>query len=191
MIIVVFGKENIIINCLYLYMNSVILAGFLYYLSVELSYSNIGLAFYFDDFSINYVLILIIAPVILFIYYKQVKLLKEKQNLNYKVNVVLNNGEEYLLNGFIDSGNKLKDPITRKHVIIVSDKNLLFKEENPIYVPFHGVNKKGLLKCFKVKFIEINNQKFTNYLLGISDSEINLEGVSVILNYKLLEDLNV
>lgn len=188
MIFIVFGKKQILVNMTYLYMNSVILAGFLYYLTLELSYNRSGLFYYFDEFSINYILILFTSPVVLFIYFKQNKLLREKQNLTHTVKVVFKDGEELILSGFIDSGNKLCDPVTGKNVVITSEK---IKKNNPIYVPFSAVNKKGLIKCFSLKYIEINKQRFTNYLLGVSEEEINLSGSNCILSYKLMEDLNV
>ncbi len=190
MIFITFGRRNILTNMVYLYMNSVILAGFLYYLTLEFSYNRVKLISYFNSFSVNYVLILIIAPVILFIYFKQTKFLKEKINLNRKVKIIFKSGEELLLNGFIDSGNKLKDPFSKKYIIIVN-KNIHNFLDNPIYVPFHGVNKKGLIKCFKINCIEIDGKRFKNYLVGVSDKKINLEGSECILNYKLMEDLNV
>ncbi len=188
MLFVAFGFKNvkfIVTNLLYLYMCSVILAGFLYYLDLEVSQNII----YFESSSISYIIILLIAPIILGLYIYQTKKLKQKQNLNYEVKIVFKNNKNLLLNGFIDSGNKLKCPITKKYIIIVNKK--IYHNKNPIYVPFNGVNKTGIMECFSLKHIEINNQKFTNYLLGVSESKINLEGENCILNYKLMEDLNV
>ncbi len=192
MTILSFGYKNIkytTYNLIYLYMTSVILAGFLYYLNIEFSYKSEGLIFYFDTFSINYLLIILIGPLILYLYVYQTKKLKQKQNLSYVVKVVTKDNKNLLLDGYIDSGNKLKDPITNKYIIIVDKK--IYRNKNPIYVPFKGINKSGLLECFTLKYIEINNKKFNNYLLGVSEEKINLEGSNCILNYKLMEDLNV
>ncbi len=183
MLVVAFGYKNVVYtfyNILYLYMSSVVLAGFLYYLTEELgvSYGNV-----------NYVALLVIAPLVLGVYTYSVKKLRCKQNLAYKIKVVFKNNNILLLDGFIDSGNKLRDPVTNKYVIIV-DKNV-YSGKNPIYVPFKGVNKTGILKCFSLDYIEINNQVFKNYLLGVSNESINLDGSNCILNYKLLEEINV
>ena len=51
MLLIAFGYKNIkyfITNTIYLYMCSVILGGFLYFLSIEFSYKQDGLIFYFD-----------------------------------------------------------------------------------------------------------------------------------------------
>lgn len=190
MTLVAFGKKNTLTNTLYLYMNSVILAGALYYLTIEFSYKRDNLVFFKNEFYINYILILLMAPVVMFIYYNHIKLLKEKLNLNHEIIIKIKDRKETIkLSGFIDSGNKLKDPMTKKYIIIIN-KNI-YEGKNPIYVPYHGVNKEGLIKCYTVEYIEINKQKFKNYMLGISDNEINLNGSDCILNYKLMEDLNV
>ncbi len=192
MILIAFSYKDIkyfITNIIYLYMDSIILAGFMYYLNIEFSYKNNGLIFYFDSFNINYLLIILLAPIILVLYIRHIKLLKEKKDLVREVKIVKLDNSVNIVKGFIDSGNKLKDIISNKYVIII-DKNI-FDKELPIYVPYNTVNSKGLIKCYKVKYIEINNQVFKNYLIGISNTKINIDGISCILNYKLLEDLNV
>ena len=40
-----------------------------------------------------------------------------------------------------------------------------------------------------LKYLKINNQIFTNYLIGISNNEFNINGSDVLLNYKLMEDI--
>ena len=173
-------------------MCSVILAGFLYFLDLEFSYEHEGLIFFFSGYSINYILLIIIAPIILGIYVYQIKKLKIKQNLYYQVEVVLKNNQEISFCGFLDTANKLRDPITKKRIIIV-ESNIINKRfiRSPIYVPYKAVNYSGLLKCFSPKYIIINNQIFDNYLIGIYEGKFNIEGVNCILNYKLMEDLNV
>ncbi len=182
MTIITFNYKNMkhtITNLMYLYMTSTILAGFMHYLS----------RYFKNDYMINTLLLFLLSPLILVIYVYQTKKLKSKQILSYKVKVVFKNNKNLLLDGFIDSGNKLKDPVTNKYVIIVDRK--IYNNKNPIYVPFKGVNKTGLIECFSLKYIEINNKKFNNYLLGVSNEIINLDGSNCILNYKLMEDLNV
>ena len=189
MVYISFGKRNIFTNIMYLYMNSIILAGFIYFLNIELSYSRSNLTYYFTGFNINYLVVLIFAPIILFIYFKQMKVLKERINLVYNVEIILLDNSIITLTGFIDSGNRLKDPTTNKYIIIV-DKNI-FISGNYMLVPFNSVNKSGLLKCYKIKCIKINGKEFTNYLVGVSDNDIKVSEESCILNYKLMEDLNV
>lgn len=178
-------------NVFYLYMVSITLGGFLYFLDVQFSYKQEGLFFYFDGLSINYILLMIIAPIILYLYVKEHKKIKATYNLNYEVKIVFRNNKELLCHGYLDSGNRLKDPITKKYIILVERESLkkYIHNKDPIYVPYKALNKSGLVKCFSIKYIDINNQIFSNYLVGEAVNTINLEGIDCLLNNKLMEDL--
>lgn len=194
MIIVSFGYKNLkyfFSNISYLYMCSIILGGFLYFLDVEFSYKREGLIFYFDGLSINYILLIILSPIILLLYIFEHKKIKSTYNYSYKVKIVFKNGQELICNGFLDTGNKLKDPITKKYVILVSKKKLepFINIRSPIYVRFNALNKKGMLECFSINYLKINNQIFKNYLVGIMQDQIYLNGADCLLNNKLMEDL--
>ena len=76
-------------NLGYFYMISVILGGFLYYLNVEFSYSHIGLIFFHHKMNGNALFLIIISPIILYIYNKQSKKFKTMYNLLYDVEIVL------------------------------------------------------------------------------------------------------
>ena len=160
MVLVAFKYKNIkytLNNLLYLYMCSVILGGFLYMLDIEFSYKREGMIFYFDKFSINYILLLIIAPIILGLYIYEHKKFKSTYNFNCKVEIVFCNDTSLICNGFIDSGNKLRDPITKKYVIIVSKKILVnyINIRGPMYVAYKSINKYGLIECFKIKYLKV------------------------------------
>ena len=178
-------------NILYLYMISITLGGFLYYLNNEFSYKNKGLVFYFDGLSPNYILLLIIAPIILFLYYFDHKKMLSTYNLNYEVKIVFKDNKELICEGFIDSGNKLKDPLTHKYIILIEDYLLkdYIHNKNPIYVPYKALNKTGIIPCYQIKYLIINEHKFINYLVGLSHDKFNLEGINCLLNYKLMEDI--
>ena len=192
MVLVAYGYKDIkytFNNLFYLYMCSVILGGFLYLLNNEFSLHQYGLVFVNDGLSINYMVLLILAPLILGAYIYQNKKIKKIYNYIYEVKIVLKDQKEVKCQGFLDSGNKLKDPITNKYIILVEQEKLKEIKANPIYVPYKALNKEGLLECFKINYLEIENQKFTNYLVGISTTKFNIDGVSCLLNNKLLEDL--
>ena len=194
MVLIAFKYKNIkytFTNIVYLYMCSIILGGFLYFLNVEFSYKKVGLIFFHDKFSINYLAFLILAPLILGVYIYQHKKYKSTYNFNIKMQIVFLNGKILSCTGFIDSGNKLKDPISKKYVIIISKKLLssYINIRSPMFVPYKTLNKNGLIKCYKIKYIKINNSIYKNYLVGISDDSFNLNGTDALLNYKLLEDI--
>lgn len=192
MVIVAFKYENLrytFNNLIYFYMISIILGGFLYYLNIEFSYTPVGLFFVRHKLNVNAIFLIIISPIILYLYVHQTKKMKSSYSLSYKVKIVLKNEQEYELNGFLDTGNKLVDPITNKPIILLEEGIINEQVNNFYYIPFHSLNNNNLLKCLRPKYIEIENKKFNNYLVGISDKKFALDGVKCILNNKLLEEL--
>lgn len=164
-------------NLAYFYMISIILGGFIYALKLE---------------AINYSLIILISPIILYIYYKQSITLKNNYQNYYKLTIYFDSNNFVNVTGYLDTGNVLKDPITNKSIILL-DKRLakgLIKNKSPIYVPYSALNYHGLLKCFKPLKITINNQSNNNLLVGIMDNKIGLNGVDCIINTNILEGLH-
>lgn len=194
MCLISFGYKTIkytLYNILYLYMTSIILGGFLYYLKVEFSYSNKGFVFYYEGLALNYIFLLILAPSILYVFIKSIKALREVKNYYYQVKIVFSNNYELKITGFLDSGNKLKDPVTGKSIILINKKIIKGKVpiRSPMYIPFNSLNNHSLLECIKPKLIEINQKEIKNYLIGLSNSSFKLNGIECLLNYKVLEDI--
>lgn len=180
MVIVAFGYKSIkytISNIIYFYMTSIILAGFLYLIKGNSS-----------NFNLNYIVLLIIGPIILFIYYKSNKKLKNTYSDYYKIKIVFDN-IEYNLVSFYDNGNILKDPISRKSIIIVGNSRLekIYNIRSPVYVPVITVKGTHLMKCFKPSYIILNDKKIYNYLIGESSIKFS-DGVECLLNKSLKED---
>lgn len=180
MVIVAFGYKSLkytISNIIYFYMTSIILAGFLYLIKGNSS-----------NFNLNYIALLIIGPIILFIYYKSNKKLKNTYSDYYKIKIVFDN-IEYNLVSFYDNGNNLKDPISRKSIIIVENNRLekIYNIRSPVYVPVITVKGTHLMKCFKPSYIILNDKKIYNYLIGESSIKFS-DGVECLLNKSLKED---
>lgn len=180
MLLVTFGYHNLkyfFNNLIYLYMTSVILAGFLYYLKIEFN-------------NLSYLISLSIAPLILYLYIKEQKNLKKVVNYYRKVIITLKNNRHLELNGFIDSGNKLKDPITGKYIVLINKKRLkgIYNIRSPMYVPINTVQGKSILECIGIKNIIIDDKTYNNYLLGLSDTFNGFDNVDCLLNYHLLEE---
>lgn len=192
MVVITFGYKDLkytLNNLGYFYMISVILGGFLYYLNLEFSYTHIGLIFINKGISVNAVFLILISPVILYIYYKQSKKFKTNYNLIYDITIGLKNKKILKLKGFLDTGNKLFDPITNKPIILIQKGIIEEEKEKIYYVPFHSLGNQNLLKCLKPDYVEIGGKKYKNYLLGISDKKFSMEGVECILNNKMMEEL--
>ncbi len=188
-IIVTFGTKKIISCLSYFYMTSTVLGGFLYFLNLSFSESHQGLIFTYQNYSISFLFLIIISPIILYIYYKQRKKLIFYAKL-MKVSIKLKNGKILNLNGFIDTGNNLIDPITNKKIILISKKLLkgIVKINKPIYVAYESLNNHGLLKCLSLSYLEINGIRRVDYLLGISENNLIKNDVECVLNAKCEED---
>ena len=173
-----------------LYLVSIILGGFLYFLSITFSYKNEGLIFYYDKFSINFIVLLIISPICLYIYIKNIKKYKEEYKDIYEVDLIFKNNKSLKLTAFLDTGNKLVDPYFNKPIVLVyKDVLKKFIPKNIIYVPYNSLNNSGILKCFAIKKLIIKNVgEFKNLLIGISEDDFLINNVSVILNQKIWKE---
>jgi len=116
-------KKYTIQNVSYFYMTSTVLGGFLYFLNLNFSESQVGLIFTYNKISINYIFLVIISPIMLYIYFKQLRETKNYQSY-YEITIHFQNGVSEKLNAFLDTGNKLIDPITKKKIILVNEKKI-------------------------------------------------------------------
>lgn len=177
-------------NLFYLYTSSIILGGFLYFLSMQFSYKNSGLVFYYDGLSINFIVLMVMSPVIIFVYVKQAISLKNNYSNYYNIDIYLKNGRVIPTTAFLDTGNKLEDPY-KKRPIILLNKELLsidYSKDNILLVPYDSLNNHGLLKCVIPEKIFIQGVGFKeNFLVGISNEKIKMDGIDCILNQRLIE----
>lgn len=177
-------------NMIYFYMTGTILGGFLYYLNLEFSYKHEGIVFFHNGLSINMIFLIIISPMILYIYLRSQKKVKSQYNHYYELIVTFKNNSKITLNAFLDTGNKLVDPVTNKAIILVEKEKIQQLDFNRlIYVPYNSLNNHGLLKCIAPKQVEIKGVTSKNYLIGISEEKFHIDGIECILNSKCLEDL--
>ena len=176
MILIAFGFNDIksfIKNILYFYTFSFLLGGTLYYFKIE----NL----------INYKYFLLLIPVIMNSYKKLTYNLKNILSTKYKVTIYLNNGSVLYLNGHMDTGNNLIDPITNKKVIIINKKI----NENYFFVPYRTIDNESLMKCFKPDYVYIDKVgNIDNVLIGLSPKKINIDGVDCLINKDILEGYN-
>ena len=189
MIIITFKYINLkytLVNLLYLYMSSIILGGFLYLLNIEFSYKQVGIIFINNGLSINFIFLIIFSPVILYIYIRQTKNLRYNYSNYYNIEII-NKNKKYKYTAYMDSGNVLVDSLTKKSVILIDKRKLLFNIKEFRLIPYMGVNGSNMIKVVKIDKLLFNNKEYNNVLLGIMDS-ISLDGVDVILNRKLLEE---
>ena len=110
----------------------------------------------------------------------------------YNIDLYLKSGEKIELTGFLDTGNKLTDPYKKRPIILIN-KSLIkdyynYNLNNILLVPYDSLNHQGILKCIVPDKIFIQGIGFKkNFLIGISNEKINIDGIDCILSQKVLE----
>ena len=170
--LIAFGFDDIkefIKNVIYFYMFSFFLGGALYYLKIE---SLVKYQYY-----------LLLIPLIMNILKYFTYNLKNIISLRHKVTIYLKNGKILYLNGYMDTGNTLKDPYSNKNVIIINKEI----NENYFLVPFKTIDNSSFIKCFKPKKVYIDGLGERNdIVVGISNKKF--KGFNCLLNYNLMEE---
>ena len=81
-----------------------------------------------------------------------------------------------------DSGNLLKDIMTGKSVILISEKSDLGKAIKNVpdiykrYIPFKGVNSEGLLKGIEPENLVIDGRQYVAILATVENNFAGYEG---------------
>ena len=193
MVIITFGYHDIryfFNNLFYLYTSSILLGGFLYFLNLQFSYKNEGLVFYFNGLSVNVIVLIILSPIIVYAYVKQGLLLKNHYSNYYNVDIYLKSGDVMSVTAFMDTGNKLEDPYKKRPIILLNKEliNINYDKDKIVLVPYDAINHHGLLKCIIPDKIFIQGIGFKkDFLIGISNEKILIDGIDCILHSKVLE----
>ncbi len=182
-----FGHKNFLQNIIYFYILSVILGGTLYLFDISTTYQNKGVLFIKNGYALNIILILIVAPLIIYLYIKEHLKYKTKIANKYHVEIKLND-QTYTLEAILDTGNNLADPYKKRPVILIDEK-VDPKRKKIIYVPYKALNTTGVIPCILPDKVIINKKEYKNILIGLSTDKFSLNGASCILPNKLKEDL--
>lgn len=172
-ILVTFGFKNLLTNTLYFYLISIILGGTIYLFDLNGNY-------YF-----NFLVLIIISPIITFLLIKEFLSYKNYYSNKYEVSIYIKK-KKYALEGFIDTGNRLISPIKKEPIILV---NLNLNPKNIIYVPYKALNTSGIISCIRPDKVIINNKEFNHCLIGLAKDKFTIKGVNCILPNKFKEEL--
>lgn len=182
MLLIAFGykdKKYFINNFIYLYFISFILGGILYYLNIEFSYKNIGLIFINKGISINFIVLIILSILVLYIYIRKEISVKKNIASYHKVDIYYKN-KIYHLNGYLDTGNNLYEPYKKRCVSILYNKDI--KIDKPFYIPYKTVSKNGVINCIVVDKLVVDKKIYFNQVVAISDEKFIMDGVDIILH---------
>jgi stage II sporulation protein GA (sporulation sigma-E factor processing peptidase) len=165
LILVSFGKNNFIRNISYFYLVSIIIGGVIY-------------LFDLDKCNYTYYFILVIGSfIIIRLLIMEVNNYKENITNKYLVTIVYRR-KKYNLEGFIDTGCRLKSLISNKDIILV---NLDLDYNEVEFVPYKALNYQGIIPCIRVDKVIINKEEFTDCLIGLCHDKFSLNGLSCIL----------
>ena len=173
---IAFGFKNIkyfTYNIIYFYLSSLFLGGFIYFIFNQFKIDLI--------FSIRYLVIILLSPFALLVYYKFISRIKENYNNYYDIKIVY---ENHTFNGigFLDSGNNLFG--YGKPVILVEKKYINYQKLKLLPVVYNALNHTGIVFCFKPESTIINGKSY-DVLIGLSDKNFNIDGANALLNSKL------
>ena len=158
---------------------------------ITFNYKHDGIIFYNNGLSANFYLFLMTSPLIIYLYIKQIKDIRNNYSNYYKLDIYLNDGKVISTTSFLDTGNNLFDPYLNRPIILV-DKRLIkddYGYKDILLVPYDTIDSHGILKCLKVNYIYILGIGIRrNVLVGISNKKIMIDGVDSILNKKILEE---
>lgn len=171
MVIVSFGRKNFLENIFYFYVITIILGGSSYLFGGDLYTTNI-------------ILLMLISPFIITLYIKSIREYKSKLNCLYDV-ILIEGTKTYKFNGYLDTGNKLIDPITKLPVIMIN-KDLNISAKKKFLVPYKVINNESILECIKVDKVIVDG-KSLNVLLGLCERSIFKDNIDIILNDNLRE----
>lgn len=183
MSIIAFSYKNILYttkNIIYMYMTSIFIGGSIYLININFIYN-------IDNYPINTIILILLSPIITFIYIKSIDKIKTDYSNYYKVDIYINDKEIISTTAFLDTGNKLIDPYKSRPIILVNKNLIDIEKRRKLLIPYHTLNNKDILECIIPKQIYIHNIGYRKkFLIGLMN-EVNIEGVDCILNAKILE----
>ncbi len=183
MSVIAFGYKDIIYtlkNVIYMYLISIFLAGSIYLINTDILPK-------IDSYILNIIIMIIIAPIITYIYIRSINLIKTNYSNYYLVDIYFKDKPIVTINAFLDTGNHLKDPYSHRPIMLISRSCLKLTDEKILLVPYNTIDNNGLITCFKPEKIYIHKIGYRKkVLLGLVDN-IAIEGADGILNSELLE----
>lgn len=144
---VIFVMQSVLVLIVSLFENDVVLT-----LKNNIMYFNVSPILILLCFLITYPVVCILSE------FMRVN----KRNRIYNVTII-NNGKSIKVKALFDSGNILKEPISKKDVIILEvefAQKILYGDEKIIEIPYCTVSGNGIIKAFMPDVIFIDDTRF-------------------------------
>lgn len=164
------------------YIVSILLGGFLYFFKLQFQYQHTGLIFFSKKPEINFFYFLLISPIILYWYLKEIKKLKIERSHYYSVEIYFDQ-KKLTLRGFLDTGNQLYDPYHHRPVLLVHSDYFDVPIESATLVPYQTLEHSGIIRCKKATKVIIDQKHtFCDVLIGKSDTKFYIPETEVLLH---------
>lgn len=171
-------------NISYFYFVSMVLGGGIYLWNNTFSYHNNGLSFISNSYQLNFFGLLIISPVLIACYVRKMKSIQEQYNYYYYVDVYYKDKNIKGI-GFLDNGNTLT--YKNRPVILINNNKISFNIDKYELLPYQALNYIGIVKCFKIDYLTLNEKKWNNVYLGIMENNFGIDGVDFLLHREMME----
>ena len=127
---------------------------------------------------------MILTPILLYLYVREMKDLKNNYSKYYRVNIYFKNNKNIELNAFLDTGNNLLDPYKKRPIVLVNYEKIkkYVLKEKELLVPYSTTSNNDILRCIRINSIVINNKEFKDVLVGLIFNKIYIDGIDCILN---------
>lgn len=171
MIIISYPKLSLkyfLYNFITFYILSIMLGGTIYFI--------------YENFYSNKYILLLFSPLFIYIFIKCIKIFINRSN-NYYLTSIYINDEVISGYGFLDTGFNLT---YKGKPIIITKYN--YESDNYKILPYKVINKTLFLKIYRSNKIVINNKEYKNMYFGVCN-DINIDGVDMLLNFKIMEDI--
>lgn len=132
MVLISFGKNNYFNNIFYFYIITIILGGSSYLIDGNNMY-------------VNLVLMIILGPIIIFLYIINSKRIKLELTCVHDV-IIVDKDNTIKLRGIMDTGNNVVCPITKIPVVFVNPSIKLLSNKSFV-VPYRTIDNEGILNC--------------------------------------------
>ena len=165
---------------LYFYLNSILIGGIIFLVNNFIKLSTLD----------NYLVLTLITPIIIIIYKKKIKDLKENYTGAAKTGFWTRKykGKKITLNSFLDTGNNLTDPYFNKPVILVNED--IIKSDKYFYIPYSTITEDGIIKAIHINEIEIIGfKKVKDVIIGLLPKRLQINNIDCLLNKRIMEEI--
>ena len=172
MVLISFGRKRFFETIFYMYIVTIVIGGSQFMLTG-------------NYYEVNIITFGIISPVIVYLYIKSMREYQVSITKYYDV-LIVSGSYTLKLIGYMDTGNRLKEPIIGKPIIMIRDDiKLLFN--NIFLVPYKVINGSSILKCGSVDNVFIDG-KNVDCLIGLVDKS-SFKDFDCLLNEYIREKL--